>query len=464
LEQELGQALTDAQPIREEISRKFPRYADLKNPRPVNCQDIQGVLQPDEAVLSYFVTSHRTALWVLDRERVELKVLPWGRQAVREQVRTLNQGIQALDVILAASAHPPNQHLTLGEVQAKVASFDLTEAHSLYQKLVGPAAEVLAGKRLVWLAPDDLLYQLPFEALLTRPPASTGLETGSGGEQFTRAPFWVLSQSLSYLPSLSVLRSLRTLTKSPPSLQAALVAFADPIFEEENGLTGSTATTRQARLQMLRRGGAFRAGKLDRLLDTAEEARRAAQALGSREEDIYLQKRATEHNVKRLPLSSFRILLFATHGLMAGEFRPGLQPALALSFVGDPDNDGLLEMGEILGLDLRAHLVVLSACNTGRSAAPEDRGEGFAGLTRSFMYAGAASLVVTLWSVESESAMRLMGDFYARLKNQERACALAEAKRAMIAGGGSLPLSQGVQLPLAHPFFWAPYIVVGEGR
>jgi CHAT domain-containing protein len=257
---------------------------------------------------------------------------------------------------------------------------------------------------------------------------------------------------------------LRTLTKSPPSLQAALVAFADPIFEEENGLTGSTATTRQARLQMLRRGGAFRAGKLDRLLDTAEEARRAAQALGSREEDVYLQKRATEHNVKRLPLSSFRILLFATHGLMAGEFRPGLQPALALSFVGDPDNDGLLEMGEILGLDLRAHLVVLSACNTGRSAAPEDRGEGFAGLTRSFMYAGAASLVVTLWSVESESAMRLMGDFYARLKNAERAAALADAKRAMIASGGSLPLSQGAQLPLAHPFFWAPYIVVGEGR
>jgi CHAT domain-containing protein len=203
---------------------------------------------------------------------------------------------------------------------------------------------------------------------------------------------------------------------------------------------------------------------LSPLPDTAEEARRAAQALGGRPEDVYLQERATEGNLKRLPLASYRHILFATHGLMAGEFRPGLQPALALSFVGDPDNDGLLEMGEILGLDLQARLVVLSACNTARSSAPEDRGEGFAGLTRSFMYAGASSLVVTLWSVESESAMRLMGNFYGRLPDRDRALALADAKRAMIAGRGSLPLGPDLHLPLAHPFFWAPYIMVGEGR
>jgi CHAT domain-containing protein len=115
-------------------------------------------------------------------------------------------------------------------------------------------------------------------------------------------------------------------------------------------------------------------------------------------------------------------------------------------------------------LDLKARLVVLSACNTGRSSAPADRGEGFAGLTRSFMYAGAESLVVTLWSVESDSAMRLMRDFYGRLKNQERAAALADAKRAMIGSGASLTLGQGVQAPLAHPLFWAPYILVGDGR
>lgn len=464
LEQELGRTLADFQQTQGEIRQKFPRYADLKNPRPLNCKDIQEIVQPDEAVLSYFVTSRRTAVWAINRDRVELMVVPWGRRTVREQVRAFVGGIQALDAALMEQELLPGNTTALPKLPARFASFDLNDAHSMYQKLVGPLAGVLAGKRLVLVAPDDLLYQLPFEALLTGPLPPTYDKPEPWGEQFTKAPYWVLHQSLSYVPSLSVLRSLRTLAKSPPSQQGALIAFADPVFTEESGAATATAATRQARLQLLRRGGAFSAGKLTRLPETAEEARRALQALGGREEDLYLQQRATEHNLKRLPLSSYRVLLFATHGLMAGEFRPGLQPALALSFVGDPDNDGLLEMGEILGLDLKAHLVVLSACNTGRSSAPEDRGEGFAGLTRSFMYAGAESLAVTLWSVESESAMRLMGDFYARLKNQDRAAALADAKRAMIVGGGSLTLSQGVQVPLAHPFFWAPYIMVGEGR
>lgn len=464
LEKELSKALTDSQQIQEEIRQKFPRYADLKNPRPLNFKDIQGVLQPDEAVLSYFVTSRRLAVWALNRERVELRVLPWERQALQGEVRSFIAKIQALPALLMNYENAPDPRQAMREVQDKFASLDLAEAHSLYQRLVEPVAGVLAGKRLVFLAPDDLLYQLPFEALLTRPLDPSGGRPAAMADKFTKAPFWVMTQSLSYVPSLSVLRSLRTLSKSPPAQQGALVAFADPIFQADNGAAAAVTATRQARLNMLRSARAVRGGALPRLPETAEEARRASQALGGREQDLYLQQRATEHNVKRLPLATFRTLLFATHGLMAGEFRPGIQPALALSAVGDPDNDGLLEMGEILGLDLKAHLVVLSACNTGRSSAPEDRGEGFAGLTRSFMYAGAASMVVTLWSVESESATRLMGDFYGRLRNQDRAAALAEAKRALIASGAALALGHEVNLPMAHPFFWAPYIMVGEGR
>jgi CHAT domain-containing protein len=328
---------------------------------------------------------------------------------------------------------------------------------------VEPAAALTAGKRLIYLAPDDLLYQTPFEVFLTGPlPAAAG--AGETGGPLRDAPFWVRSQCLSYLPSASVLRSLRTLGKAAQESQKPLVAFADPIFQLGNGNGSQPATTRQTRLAALRSSDALRGGRLERLPETAEEARRAAQSLGGREEDLYLQLRATEHNLKKLPLAAYRSLLFATHGLLAGEFTAGVQPALALSFVGDPDNDGLLEMGEILGLDLKARLVVLSACNTGRGAAAADRGEGFAGLTRSFMYAGAESLVVTLWSVESQSAAQLMGAFYASLPHQDRAAALAAAKRAMIAEGCVLTLGPGLHLPLSHPFFWAPFVLVGEGR
>ena len=96
---------------------------------------------------------------------------------------------------------------------------------------------------------------------------------------------------------------------------------------------------------------------LPRLPDTREEALTVARILGaSPEKDIYLRDRASEYNLKHLTLSRYRYLLFATHGLMAGEFGPGIQPALALSFVNDPENDGLLEMGEILGLSLNADM------------------------------------------------------------------------------------------------------------
>jgi len=464
LDKELARALEALRQIQEEIRRKHPRYADLKQPRPLTFKELQGLLQPDEALLSFFVTPRRTAVWAVNRDGAGLAVLPLGRQALREKVRPLTEALPALAGALVDYGKSKDRAQAARDLEKKFAAFDLNAAQALYQTLVQPVAGFLEGKRLVFVAPDDLLYQMPFEALLTGPPASGISEPGQPPGRMEQAPFWVRSQCLSYLPSGSVLRSLRTLGKGPPATQKPLVAFADPIFGNGDNGDSAPARSRQLRLQSLRSGGAFRAGRLSRLPETADEARRAAQALGGAAEDLYLQRRASEHHVKKLPLSDYRALLFATHGLMAGEFRPGVQPALALSFVGDPDNDGLLEMGEILGLDLKARLVVLSACNTGRSAAPADRGEGFAGLTRSFMYAGAESLVVTLWSVESQSAVKLMGDFYGGLKDKDRAAALADAKRAMITAGRTTSLDQGPKLPLSHPFFWAPYVLVGEAR
>jgi len=307
---------------------------------------------------------------------------------------------------------------------------------------------------------------LPFEALLSAPPAvgqQDGERAGRAADDQGDAPFWVRDQSLAYLPGANVLRSLHTLGRDTKPIGAPLVAFADPVFEGERE---SPQLTRSVLLHNLRAAGALPESRLERLADTAREAQYAARVLGAPDADIYLRERASEHNVKRLPLKRYRYLLFATHGLLAGEFGPGVQPALALSFVGDPENDGLLEMGEVLGLDLNADLVVLSACNTARAEAGTDRGEGFAGLTRAFMYAGADALAVTLWSIQSRAAEQMMSDFYGRLARTPRAQALADAKRAMIAGGGRFALDEEnrIVVPAAHPFFWAPYVLVGEGK
>jgi CHAT domain-containing protein len=181
--------------------------------------------------------------------------------------------------------------------------------------------------------------------------------------------------------------------------------------------------------------------------------------------DVYLQARATESNLKHLKLNGYRNLLFATHGLLAGEFGPGTQPALVFSFVGDPENDGLLEMGEILGLDFNADPAVLSACNTASGSGGDDRGEGFAGLTRSFMYAGTRGLLVTQWSVESSSAKMLVEATFSKIRQgHPKAEALALAKRELITSNALLAFGPNLRVAVAHPFFWAPYILVGELR
>ena len=116
-----------------------------------------------------------------------------------------------------------------------------------------------------------------------------------------------------------------------------------------------------------------------------------------------------------------------------------------------------------MSLDLNADLVVLSACNTASGTGKNDRGEGFAGLTRSFMYAGADALLVTLWSVETTTAKTLMEDMYSMLKDENNIGALSRAKRKMIASGNKIQVAHNLSASTAHPFFWAPFIVVGEG-
>jgi CHAT domain-containing protein len=290
------------------------------------------------------------------------------------------------------------------------------------------------------------------------------------GDELVAAPFWVKTHCISYLPSLSVLRSLRTLAKERASGQAPLLAFADPIFRRPTAgapeIDAAATRARSVLLRNLQAGSAVTAIELAPLPDTREEALQVAELLGaSVENDVYLQARATEYNLKHARLNRYRHLLFATHGLLAGEFGPGTQPALAFSFVNDPENDGLLEMGEIFGLDLNADLAVLSACNTASGGGEEDRGEGFAGLTRSFMYAGARSLLVTQWGVETSSARRLVQATFSGIKQgRAKTTALALAKRELIGSDRLLQFAPDLRVSEAHPFFWAPYILVGEVR
>ena len=181
---------------------------------------------------------------------------------------------------------------------------------------------------------------------------------------------------------------------------------------------------------------------------------------------LKLGKDANEKMVKSTALSRFRIIAFATHGLVPGDLDGLNQPALALTApdVADVDGDGLLTMEEILGLKLDADWVVLSACNTGAGIGAG--AEANSGLGRAFFYAGSRALLVTTWSVHSASARDLVTDLFRRQAADptlSRAEALRQAAMGLMDGPGYVGAGGKALFSYAHPLFWAPYTLVGDG-
>ncbi len=208
-------------------------------------------------------------------------------------------------------------------------------------------------------------------------------------------------------------------------------------------------------------------GMLPRLPDTAEELKSIAVALeADPAKTLHLGIEANEQVVKTTDLSKYRIIVFATHGLVPGDLEGLIQPALALTApaVAHVPGDGLLTMEEILALKLNADWVVLSACNTGAAAGAG--AEAASGLGRAFFYAGTRAILVTNWSVHSASARELVSDLFHRQSLDpkiSRGEALRQAMVAMIDDKGYADASGKMLFTYAHPLFWAPYSIIGDG-
>ncbi|OPY90641.1 MAG: Outer membrane porin F precursor [Syntrophaceae bacterium PtaU1.Bin231] len=186
-----------------------------------------------------------------------------------------------------------------------------------------------------------------------------------------------------------------------------------------------------------------------RLPNTEKEVREVARLFGSAR--TLIGPDASEERVKAEDLTGRRYVLFSTHGILGNEIPYVRQPALVLNLVGNTKEDGFLTAAEIFGMNLNAELVGLSACQTGLGV--QSAGEGVVGLSRAFMYAGADSVLVSLWSVSDESTYRLMVKFFEGLNaGKDKLTALKEAKRHLRAGGYD------------SPFYWAPFIIMGEAN
>lgn len=471
LDDELDQLTADYNAIENEIRAANPRYAVLTAPQPLSLSEVQqNVVDADTVLLAYHLSATASYLWAVTSNSLALYKLP-PRDKVNEQARALRAQIiparlqrRLVGIDVATDTRGLGVGVATLPPSEGVANF-ATASNALYQTAVAPAASVIGNKRLLIVA-DGALNYVPFEALTT---ATTGAD-------YSSLPYLIATNEVAYAPSASVVGYLRQSAQPAPSGKSVLIV-ADPVFYGADprarnavasiatnaasgesrglglGLTSSLSDVSGSEVAPPNAGAA--AGlPLGRLLGTRAEAQQitalARQNGGTA--DTWLDLDAAEGNLNARDLKKYRYLHFATHGLLNAE-RPQFT-GVVLSLVGNKSGDGFLRTDEIFNLQLSRSLVMLSACETGLGR--EQRGEGVLGLTRAFMYAGAPTVGVSLWSVADNSTAQLMTDFYKKqlaTPNASPTASLRAAQRAMIASK-----------KFSAPFYWSPFVLNGDWK
>jgi CHAT domain-containing protein len=364
---------------------------------------------------------------------------------------------------------------------AEIPPFDLVLAHQLYQLLLEPVEFGWKPAKNLIVVTNGALGTLPL-SLLPTAPSQVDAGTRPLFTGYRDVPWLARTHAVTMLPSAAALLTLRRLPTASASREK-MIGFGDPIFSKAQALEGarkatdepirvSAETTRGVPLKLRSNPqleGVDRAelGLLPRLPDTAEELKSIALALSvDPSKVLHLGIAANEQTVKSTNLANYKLIVFATHGLVPGELEGLTQPALALSApdVASVSGDGLLTMEEILGLKLNADWVVLSACNTG--AASGAGAEAASGLGRAFFYAGTRAILVTNWAVHSQSARELVTDLFHRQAVDPaltRGEALRQSMIALMDGEGFTNERGERVFAYAHPMFWAPYSIIGDG-
>ena len=335
--------------------------------------------------------------------------------------------------------------------------------HRIYSAVFAPLEPHLKGVKHLLLAPSGAMESLPFNMLVATPPAEIRRL-----EDLRQVDWLVRKYAISVLPSVGSLGALRRLdngSRAPDPFGG----FGDPLLDDAdakgqrrtiavNAVFPASDELSPARRQ-LAIANVEAIKKAARLPETAAELRAMARALGAQDDVVWLGERATETTVKNTDLSRFRILAFATHGVTAGELTGVGEPGLILTPPAIPTamDDGYLAMSEIAALKLDADWVVLSACNT---AAPDGSpgAPGFSGLAKAFLYAGSRALLVSHWPVDSDATMLLTTAILRDYGANPTAGKARAHQKAM------LSLIDNAAPRFSHPFFWAPFVVVGEGK
>jgi CHAT domain-containing protein/Tfp pilus assembly protein PilF len=451
--------LDESQDIEAQIRAKSPRYAALTQPQPLSVKEIQQqVLDQETLLLEYSLGEDRSYLWAVSATAISASELP-KRTDIELLARRVHELLTARNQQIKFET-PEKRRNRVAKADAEY----FRAAITLSKMLLGPVKEQMKNKRLLIVA-DGVLQYIPFAAL----PSP---EEFRGAKPSKLTPL-IASHEVVSLPSASTLGVLRReLAGHQPAPKIAAV-LADPVFDRDDervkiskaktGPVTETMRSVEGRVdikipgsELIRSVKDFGFTGDELYFPRLPSTRREAEAIVAVAPPAYSRKvidfAASKTNAKDAALGQYKYIHFATHALI-NSAHPELS-GIVLSLVDQQgtDQDGFLLLHEIYNLKLPAEMVVLSSCKTGLGK--EIKGEGLVGLTRGFMYAGAARVVVSLWDINDESTAELMSRLYRRLLGKQRLSPAAALRAAQL----SVWKSRHWQAP----YYWAGFVLQGE--
>ena len=460
IDKEINELLEKYQDVEGQIRASSPGYAALTQPQPLSAREIQKqLLDPGSLLLEYSLGEERSYVFA---------VTPNTLVAYRLPKRALIEGAarQVYSSLTARNSRKKGENFLEWQARVEKAEAEYPKAASELSRMVlGPVASELKGKRLL-IVSDGALHYIPFAALPI-PKASTAVSRPA-------VPL-IVKHEIINLPSASVLSVLRQQRIGRERAPKAVAVLADPVFDDADVRLQRATDQEKGPNRMAMRGeesdeedlsdgqltrsaadvGLGTQGKVPfpRLPLTRQEADSIMTVTPAGEGMVALDFNASRATAVSKSLAQYRIVHFATHGILNSQ-HPQLS-GLVLSLVnakGRPQN-GFLGLQDIYNLNLPAELVVLSACETGLGK--EIQGEGLIGLTRGFMYAGASRVVASLWKIDDLATANLMGEFYKAMEQQAMppAAALRQAQ-----------IEMWKQQRWHAPYYWAAFQIHGEWK
>lgn len=394
------------------IRAEIPEVAKLVSPEPCHLKDLVGQLLDNKtALIEYFLGERRSLMFLVTKDRVNLYSLP-SKESIERSLRAY----------LKILSQPPS-----GKFEGFLAS------KRIYKEFLSQALKSVPDsiENLV-IIPDGILYYFPFETLII-----------TSQDQDKQDKFLIEEYKVASAPSSSSLLFLLK-KKLKKNTSKGFLAFANPFYDikSSSGNNGHRLYT-----EVLKELYSNQGSDLTSLPFSQEEVEEISKYFPKNKRNIYLKKEAREDIVKDISLENYNIIHFACHGIIDEEYP--YRSALVLALDEDMNEDGFLQVREIYNLRMNADLIVLSACQTGRGKL--EKWEGVMGLPRIFFYAGAGSVVSTLWKVSDKSTARFMWSFYRYLsQGKTKAHAIQLAKLEMI------------RSKYSHPFYWGAFLLHGD--